>query len=326
MTIPEKLIQELVVAKRVTVFTGAGVSAESGVPTFRDAQTGLWSKYRPEELATPRAFRRNPRLVWEWYEWRRKLVADAKPNPAHLALAEMEKLFPRFQLITQNVDGLHQRAGSKHVIELHGNITRTKCFDEGTIVSNWKDTGEVPPKCPNCGGLLRPDVVWFEEPMPEAEMEKLFPKFHLITQNVDGLHQLAGSRCVIELHGNIMRTKCFDEGAVISSWKETGDIPPKCPNCGGLLRPGVVWFEEPLPEAEMELAARASTTCDVFLTIGTSTIVYPAAELPNEALRSGATVVEINPQSTPFTDKAHYVLAGAAGVVLPDILARVKAS
>ena len=172
MTIPAELLQRLAATKSVTVLTGAGVSAESGVPTFRDAQTGLWAKFSPEELATPRAFRRDPRLVWEWYEWRRKLVAGVKPNPAHLALAEMEKLFPRFHLITQNVDGLHQCAGSRRVIELHGNIMRTKCFDEGTLVSSWEDTGDVPPKCPACGGLLRPDVVWFEEPMPEAEMEQ----------------------------------------------------------------------------------------------------------------------------------------------------------
>jgi len=243
MTIPVELTQRLATARRVTVLTGAGVSAESGVPTFRDAQTGMWAKFDPEELATPRAFRRNPRLVWEWYAWRRKLVADARPNPAHLALAEMETRFPEFRLITQNVDGLHQRAGSRHVIELHGNITRTKCFDEGTVVSNWTETGDVPPRCPNCGGLLRPDVVWFEEPMPEAEME---------------------------------------------------------------------------------LATRASTNCNVFLSIGTSTVVYPAAELPFEALRSGATVVEINPQPTPFTDQAHFVLAGAAGVVLPHLLASLR--
>jgi NAD-dependent deacetylase len=155
MTVPPQLIDRLKSAQRVVVLTGAGVSAESGVPTFRDAQTGLWSKFNPEELATPRAFRRNPRLVWEWYEYRRKLVAEAKPNPAHTALAEMERLFPEFHLVTQNIDGLHQRAGSRNVVELHGNITRTKCFDEGTIVSNWTETGDVPPKCPNCGGLLR---------------------------------------------------------------------------------------------------------------------------------------------------------------------------
>src|SRR6187455_3211766 len=136
MMIPDGLVKTLAQSSRVTVLTGAGVSAESGVPTFRDAQTGLWAEYSPEDLATPRAFRRNPRLVWEWYEWRRQLVAAAQPNPAHTALAQLEKIFPRFQLITQNVDGLHQRAGSQHLIELHGNISRTKCLDEGTVVSS----------------------------------------------------------------------------------------------------------------------------------------------------------------------------------------------
>jgi NAD-dependent deacetylase len=243
MVIPPGLCQKLAAARSVTVLTGAGVSAESGVPTFRDAQTGLWAKFRPEELATPRAFRRNPRLVWEWYEWRRKLLSGAKPNPAHLALADMEAIFPQFQLVTQNVDGLHQRAGSRKVIELHGNISRTKCFDEGTLVSSWKDTGDVPPKCPDCGGLLRPDVVW---------------------------------------------------------------------------------FEESLPEKEMQLAAHASTHCDVFLSIGTSTVVYPAASLPFEALRTGATVVEVNAEPTPLTTQATYVLAGAAGVMLPQLVLRVR--
>ena len=243
MTFPAELLRQLGSAKRVTVLTGAGVSAESGVPTFRDAQTGLWAKFKPEELATPQAFRRNPRLVWEWYEWRRNRVADVQPNPAHLALAEMEKRLPHFRLITQNVDGLHQRAGSRNVIELHGNITRTKCFDEGTIISSWRDTGEIPPKCPNCGGLLRPDVVWFEEPMPEAEME---------------------------------------------------------------------------------LAMQASTRCDIFFSIGTSAAVYPAASLPYEALRNGATTVEINPHPTPFTPEAHFALAGAAGLILPALLNSIR--
>ena len=241
MEIPSESLARFAAAKKVAVLTGAGVSAESGVPTFRDAQTGFWANFNAEDLATPRAFRRNPRLVWEWYDWRRKLVADAKPNPAHFALVEMEKLFPQFELITQNVDSLHQRAGSRKVVELHGNITRTKCFDEGTIISNWPETTDVPPKCPNCGGLLRPDVVW---------------------------------------------------------------------------------FEEPLPEREMQLALEASTQCELFLSIGTSTMVYPAASLPFEALRGGATVVEINPEPTPFTAKADFVLAGPAGVVLPGLLAR----
>ncbi|HUL51001.1 MAG TPA: NAD-dependent deacylase [Candidatus Nitrosotalea sp.] len=242
MILPPQLIDRLKQASRVVVLTGAGVSAESGVPTFRDAQTGLWSSFRPEDLATPRAFRQNPRRVWEWYEWRRKLVAAAMPNPGHKALAELEKRFTECHLITQNIDGLHQRAGSRNVIELHGNITRTKCFDEGTIISNWKETGDVPPRCPDCGGQLRPDVVWFEEPMPEAETA---------------------------------------------------------------------------------LAFRLSRACDLFFSIGTSAVVYPAASLPFEALESGATVVEINPQPTPLSEKADFVLNGAAGTILPLLVSQL---
>ena len=243
MKIPVELIQQIADAQSVAVLTGAGVSAESGVPTFRDAQTGLWSIFNPEELATPRAFRRNPRLVWEWYEYRRKLVAEAKPNPAHEALAQMEELFPEFHLITQNIDGLHQRAGSRKVIELHGNITRTKCFDEDTIISSWEESAEVPPKCPNCGGFLRPDVVW---------------------------------------------------------------------------------FEELLPQLELEMALHAATTCDVFLSIGTSAVVYPAAALPLEAHNCGATVVVINPQPTPLSEHAYCVLTGAAGVVMPELVKALR--
>ncbi len=239
MTIPAALIERLRAAHRVVALTGAGVSAESGVPTFRDAQTGFWSKFKPEDLATPSAFVRQPKVVWEWYEYRRQLVAQAQPNPAHYALAQMERRFPEFQLITQNVDGLHARAGSQRVLELHGNITRTKCFDEGTIITSWPDTGEVPPRCPNCGGLLRPDVVWFEEPMPAAETE---------------------------------------------------------------------------------LAFRLSRTCEVFLCIGTSALVHPAALLPREAQTAGAVLVEINPQPTALTDGADFVLSGPAGTVMPALL------
>lgn len=245
MTIPAELINRLASAQCVTVLTGAGVSAESGVPTFRDAQTGLWANFKPEELATPRAFQRNPRLVWEWYDWRRKNLAAVRPNPGHLALAEMEKIFPRFHLITQNVDGLHQRAGSGNVIELHGNIARTKCFVEGTIVETWPDTGDVPPKCPNCGGRLRPDVVWFEESLPETELTRAF---------------------------------------------------------------------------------EAAAHCDVFLSIGTSTVVQPAAQLPFDALLAGAMVVEINPSPTPFTGRAHFAFPTAAGQFLPELLSWIKTS
>jgi NAD-dependent deacetylase len=234
------LINTLRRAQRIAVLTGAGISAESGVPTFRDAQTGLWAKYRPEDLATPEAFRRNPKLVWDWYAWRRELVAKVQPNAGHLALAKWEQLLPDFMLITQNVDGLHQRAGSRSVFEVHGNITRTKCFDENVVVTNWPATGETPPHCPNCGGLLRPDVVWFGESLPTG----IFAR-----------------------------------------------------------------------------AIAAAQQCEVFLTIGTSALVYPAASLPQEALHHGAVVVEINPQATPFSARASHSLRGPAGTVLPQLLA-----
>ncbi len=244
MTIPGELIARLIPAKSVSVLTGAGVSAESGVPTFRDAQTGFWSKFRPEDLATARGFKRDPKTVWEWYDWRRKIVSDAKPNPGHLALMELELMFPSFHLITQNVDGLHQRAGSKNVIELHGNISKTKCFDENTPVESWFDTGDVPPKCPRCGGMLRPDVVWFEEAMPMNEFRQ---------------------------------------------------------------------------------AVRA-TESDVFMVIGTSSLVYPAAELPLEAGRNGATLVEINTTMTEITEEVHFHLDGPSGVVLPELVAAVRSA
>lgn len=238
-TIPDALVQKLRTAPIVAVFTGAGISAESGVSTFREAQTGLWSKFKPEDLATPEAFRRNPALVWEWYQWRRERVGSVSPNPGHTALAELERRVPQFTLITQNVDGLHQRAGSKRVIELHGNV---------------------------------------------------------------------------------VRTKCFDENVVIDSWPETTDVPPRCPRCRAYLRPDVVWFGESLPEGAFEAADQAARDCDLFLSVGTSTVVYPAAALPYTALESGATVVEINPNSTPFTPHAHFALHGPSGLILPQLL------
>ena len=233
------LIAALCRARSVVVLTGAGVSAESGVPTFRAAQTGLWENFKPEELATPEAYRRNSKLVWEWYEWRREKVRTVQPNAGHKALAAMARRFAEFTLITQNVDGLHQRAGSAGVIELHGNITRTKCFAENIVVPEWTKTGEVPPRCPQCKGHLRPDVVWFGEDLPEAAINE---------------------------------------------------------------------------------AMHASGACDVFLSIGTSSVVYPAAMLPEIALRIGATVVEINPDETPLTPTATFSLRGPSGVVLPELL------
>ena len=168
-TVPAALAREMANAGPIAVLTGAGVSAESGVPTFRDAQTGLWARFNPSELATPAAFAKNPQRVWEWYAWRRALVAQAEPNAGHRALAAIERRIADFTLITQNVDGLHQRAGSRRIVELHGNIARVKCSREGVLVATWRQDGPVP-RCPACGALLRPDVVWFEEALPAGAL------------------------------------------------------------------------------------------------------------------------------------------------------------
>ncbi|MBI5303133.1 MAG: NAD-dependent deacylase [Chloroflexi bacterium] len=162
-------------ASRVAVLTGAGVSAESGIPTFRDAQTGLWRKFDPLQLATAEAFARNPKLVWEWYEWRRELCRDKQPNPGHIALAEMATLFSDFTLITQNIDGLHQRAGSREVIELHGNLERDKCARENIVVDRAQARARDGMfACPRCGAYLRPDVVWFGETLPQESLDRAF--------------------------------------------------------------------------------------------------------------------------------------------------------
>ncbi len=158
-------------ANSIAILSGAGISAESGVPTFRGAQTGLWAQFDPLELATPDAFRRNPKLVWDWYAWRRGLIAGAKPNAGHYALAAIGNSVPEIHVITQNVDGLHQAAGSEKVVELHGNIQRVKCSYEGTIVAQWDDSSRrEAPRCPHCGAFLRPDVVWFEEALPDTTL------------------------------------------------------------------------------------------------------------------------------------------------------------
>ncbi len=159
---------------RPVALTGAGVSAESGVPTFR-SPGGLWRHYRPEDLATPQAFARDPNLVWEWYDWRRGLIAGCEPNAAHAALAEMEARLPDFVLITQNVDGLHQLAGSRRVLELHGNIWRMRCTRQGTTLTERRTPlPALPPRCPECGAPLRPDVVWFGEALPADILESAF--------------------------------------------------------------------------------------------------------------------------------------------------------
>lgn len=221
--------------EHTVVLSGAGISAESGVPTFRGTD-GLWSKYRPEELACEQAFLADPELVWSWYQYRRDVIKSVKPHAGHLALASIESLSPQFTLITQNVDGLHVRAGSRRVLELHGNIMVNKCH--------------------SCGEETRDEEFRF-----------------------------------------------------------AGEIP-KC-RCGGMLRPGVVWFGESLPVDVLEQAITAAGSCDLFISVGTSSIVYPAASLLEIAHEKGAVILEINPETTPHTRLADYHLSGSAGQILP---------
>ncbi len=233
----EKVRDALQRARRPLALTGAGISAESGVPTFRGSD-GLWRNHRPEELATPEAFRKDPRLVWEFYQWRRTLLSEVKPNRAHYALVRIEEKKP-FSIITQNVDGLHSLAGSTDVVELHGNIWRVRCTD--------------------CG-MERED-----------------------------------------------RTVPFEE------------IPPRC-GCGGLLRPGVVWFGEMLPADALDRAYELIKATDLMLVIGTSGVVQPAASFATMAKRRGAFVVEINPELTPISSYMDVVINGKAGEILPQIV------
>ena len=178
--IPAGLAAALAAANRVGVLTGAGVSAESGVPTFRDALSGLWARYDPLELATPSAFERNPTLVWDWYASRREALRTVAPNPGHHALVDIERRVPSFLLATQNVDALHARAGSRALVELHGNLARVRCSREGRVVERWNEPGGnaleedpvAPPRCPHCGAYLRPDVVWFGEALPAGALER----------------------------------------------------------------------------------------------------------------------------------------------------------
>lgn len=181
----EQLIQQaaqrLKLARHLVVLTGAGISKESGIPTFRDAMEGLWAQYDPQDLATPAAFRRNPVLVWDWYEERRQKVGQVQPNPGHHALVALERFVPQVTIVTQNVDGLHRAAGSQHVIELHGSITQHKCFDDcqgsPTLVDirslAWEHAAR-PPRCPHCGAYLRPNVVWFTEALPQEALAEAF--------------------------------------------------------------------------------------------------------------------------------------------------------
>jgi len=206
--IPESDIAEVAAvlrrSARPVVLTGAGVSKESGIPTFRDALDGLWAQFDPQQLATPRAFRRNPKLVWDWYEYRRELLAEARPNPAHRAIAEIETVLPQLVVITQNIDGLHAAAGSSDVITLHGDIRRNKCFancqGDPTLIDvaalAW-DREHGPPRCPHCGAWVRPDVVWFEEMLPAVALERAYDLSHatdlMLVVGTSGVVQPAAS-------------------------------------------------------------------------------------------------------------------------------------
>ncbi len=176
LELPITLFERLRFASRVVVLTGAGASEESGIPTFRDPQSGLWAKYDPMVLATAEAFAQNPKLVWDWYEWRREVRRSTQPNAGHYALAQMQELFPHLVVVTQNIDGLHRLAGSRDVIELHGNLQRNRCSRENIVVdrTDARPTDDGMLACPNCGALIRPDVVWFGETLPRDAIERAF--------------------------------------------------------------------------------------------------------------------------------------------------------
>ena len=240
----ETLVRRLREARFVAVLTGAGISAESGVPTFRDPD-GLWQRFKPEELANVEAFLANPTLVQGWYAHRRQVVEEVRPNAGHEALAALERW----------------------------------------VVGR--------------GG-----------------------EFLLATQNVDGLHEQAGSRRLVELHGSLRRSYCLDCHAEADA---TGlaEGPLTCEACGGLVRPDVVWFGEMLPEEALAEATQAAALADVYLTVGTSAVVYPAAGLPQIARQSGAYVAEVNPEPSEIAWRLDEQVRGAAGAVLPDLVAAV---
>jgi NAD-dependent deacetylase len=240
----ETAIERIRAARRLTILTGAGVSAASGVPTFRGTD-GLWRQHRAADLATPQAFARNPRLVWEWYAWRREKVAGCRPNRAHEVLATWTMRNPHCQLVTQNVDDLHVRAGSQRLVRLHGSIWELSCWNR-------------------CAASPR---TWRDEFVPLAE------------------------------------------------------ALPACPACGGLARPAVVWFGESLDASDVD-AARAATACDVYLTVGTSAVVNPAAGFLEDARRQGAFTAEINLEDTPASSSVDVAIRGAA----EDVLAAIEAA
>jgi NAD-dependent deacetylase len=244
MTFPGELIEKLQQAKHLVVLTGAGVSAESGIPTFRDASIGLWENFDAAQLACEEGFLADPALVWGWYEWRRHRVLNAQPNRAHTTIARLAKRIPKLTLITQNVDDLHERAGSRDVLHLHGSLHH--------------------PRCITCGS-------------PYRQLEAV---------------------------------------AVVS---ESRIDPPTCSLCNGLIRPSVVWFGERLPVEQWALSEESCKACDLMMIIGTSGMVWPAAELPYMAKRLGVPIVQVNPTNTAFDSIAAFNLCGKAGEILPKL-------
>ena len=242
--VPEPVRDLVAEARRITVLTGAGMSAESGVPTFRDAQTGLWARHDPQTLATPRAWEDDPALVWAWYQWRARLVRSAAPHAGHRALADLARL-REVRVVTQNVDDLHERAGSDVLAHLHGSL--------------------FSPRCSRCG------TAYPSPPVPEQLPERL--------------------------------------------------TPPHCPVCSAAVRPGVVWFGEPLPEAPFEAATAAHRDTDLVLVVGTSGLVFPAAGLPLQARASGVPVVEVNPEDSALSDAVHHTWRARAARALPALVA-----
>ena len=172
LTLPDTVLQRLKTARNIVALTGGGMAAESKIPSFRQAHSGEWAAYDVSELATEQAYLRNPRLVWEWYEHRRRVAAAAEPSPAHYALVDLEQHYPSFTLVTQTIDGLHWRAGSRDMVELNGSLGRPRCYEAGHVISSWEDVGEAPPRCPHCGSMLRPGVVLFGEGLPEWELRR----------------------------------------------------------------------------------------------------------------------------------------------------------
>jgi len=238
----EKLLKKFQENPVIAVLTGAGISAESGVHTFR-GEDGLWKKFKPEELASFDAFMRNPEIVWEWYRYRQKIIKEIEPNPGHYALAELERMFPDFYLVTQNVDGLHVRAGSRNPIELHGNIMRNRCL-----------------QC--------------NKNFLEVELQKEM-------------------------------------------------VIPKCTDCGGILRPDVVWFGEQLPQQALIDAEKAIKEATIFLSVGTSALVQPAASMPLWAKNNGSYLVEINIEETLLTPYVDEHLSGKSGEILPELITQI---